>query len=189
MGHGVEEVQVTEVLNLRPFIDVHRLHPDPRLVSLITLFVCRGPAYVEAHEESVTSGRERNCAGLVTRRSWSIEWLGFTLRRSDRLTRRVVILSLSLSSDTLVLHSTIMLRIVKSPSLSLMKRSLATHTATGPPTVVAAPSMRHDWSKEEVKRIYDAPLLDLVFRSASVHRQHHDPSKIQLCTLMNIKSK
>ena len=77
---------------------------------------------------------------------------------------------------------TIMLRITKSPSFSLLKRSLATHTAATPPT-------RHDWTKEEVKRIYDAPLLDLVFRSAGVHRQHHDPSKIQLCTLMNIKSK
>jgi biotin synthase len=82
----------------------------------------------------------------------------------------------------------IMLRIVKPQSLSLLKRSLATHTATGPPAIVAADPMRHDWTKEEVKRIYDAPLLDLVFRSASVHRQHHDPSKIQLCTLMNIKS-
>jgi biotin synthase len=40
-----------------------------------------------------------------------------------------------------------------------------------------------------VQQIYDTPLLDLVFRSASVHRQHHDPTKIQLCTLMNIKSK
>ncbi|KAH9075774.1 biotin synthase [Lactarius deliciosus] len=56
------------------------------------------------------------------------------------------------------------------------------------PTLVAAPPTRHDWTKEEVQRIYDAPLLDLVFRAASVHRQHHDPSKIQLCTLMNIKS-
>ncbi|KAH9964494.1 biotin synthase [Russula dissimulans] len=47
---------------------------------------------------------------------------------------------------------------------------------------------RHDWTKEEVKRIYDTPLLNLVFRAASVHRQHHDPTKVQLCTLMNIKS-
>jgi hypothetical protein len=39
-----------------------------------------------------------------------------------------------------------------------------------------------------VKEIFNGPLLDLVFRSASVHRQHHDPSKVQLCTLMNIKS-
>jgi biotin synthase len=73
-------------------------------------------------------------------------------------------------------------------SLSLLKRSLATHAATTSSTVAAAPPTRHDWTKEEVKRIYDTPLLDLVFRAAGVHRQYHDPSKVQLCTLMNIKS-
>ncbi|KAH9060833.1 biotin synthase [Lactarius vividus] len=81
-----------------------------------------------------------------------------------------------------------MLRIVTSPRFTLLARSLATHASSTAPTLVTAPPTRHDWTKEEVQRIYDAPLLDLVFRAASVHRQHHDPSKIQLCTLMNIKS-
>ena len=61
-----------------------------------------------------------------------------------------------------------------------LRRALATH-APPPPT-------RHSWTRKEIQGIYDTPLLDLVFRAASVHRQHHDPSKIQLCTLMNIKS-
>lgn len=87
-----------------------------------------------------------------------------------------------------VLHFIIMMRITKYPRSSLWRRSLATHTTTGPPTAVAAPPTRHDWTKEEVQRIFDTPLLDLVFRSATVHRQYHDPTKIQLCTLMNIKS-
>ena len=84
-----------------------------------------------------------------------------------------------------------MLRIAasRSPRSSLLSRSLATHTATKVPiAAAAAPATRYDWTKEEVKQIYDTPLLDLVFRAAGVHRQHHDPSKIQLCTLMNIKS-
>jgi len=81
-----------------------------------------------------------------------------------------------------------MLRIVASPRISLLRRSLATHTATTALTGTEAPPTRHDWTKEEVKRIYDTPLLDLVFRAASVHRQCHDPTKVQLCTLMNIKS-
>ena len=83
-----------------------------------------------------------------------------------------------------------MLRIAtsRSPRSSLLSRSLATHTATKVPIAAAALPTRHDWTKEEVKQIYDTPLLDLVFRAAYVHRQHHDPSKIQLCTLMNIKS-
>jgi hypothetical protein len=82
-----------------------------------------------------------------------------------------------------------MLRIVVSPRFPLLVRSLATHAATTAPTPVSASPTRYDWTKEEVQRIYDSPLLDLVFRAASVHRQHHDPSKVQLCTLMNIKSK
>lgn len=68
--------------------------------------------------------------------------------------------------------------------LSQLSRTLATHATPVAPSA----STRHDWSKQEIQRIYDSPLLDLVFRAASVHRQHHDPTKIQLCTLMNIKS-
>jgi len=62
---------------------------------------------------------------------------------------------------------------------------LATHVTH---TSSSLPHTRHDWTKQEIQTIYDTPLLELVFRSASVHRQHHDPSKIQLCTLMNIKT-
>ncbi|PPQ71612.1 hypothetical protein CVT26_010547 [Gymnopilus dilepis] len=64
-------------------------------------------------------------------------------------------------------------------------RSLATHAA---PINSSRPVTRHDWKKEEIQKIYDTPLLDLVFRAASVHRQYQDPNKIQLCTLMNIKT-
>ncbi|KAI0034948.1 biotin synthase [Vararia minispora EC-137] len=71
------------------------------------------------------------------------------------------------------------------PSSSL-RRGLATH-ATADVVAAAPPKTRHDWMREEIQKIYDSPLLDLVFRASSVHRQHHDPGKIQLCTLMNIK--
>jgi hypothetical protein len=49
------------------------------------------------------------------------------------------------------------------------------------------PSQRKSWRREEIQQLYDAPLMDLIFRAATVHRQFHDPSKIQLCTLLNIK--
>ncbi|KAF9472464.1 biotin synthase [Pholiota conissans] len=68
-----------------------------------------------------------------------------------------------------------------------LARSLATHAA--PPTrSTSQATIRHDWKKEEIQAIYDTPLLELVFRSASVHRENNDPSKVQLCTLMNIKT-
>lgn len=61
-------------------------------------------------------------------------------------------------------------------------RLFASHAAS---SLKATP---HTWKRGEIQEIYDRPLLDLVYRAASVHREHHDPSKIQLCTLMNIKS-
>ncbi|GAA97873.1 hypothetical protein E5Q_04553 [Mixia osmundae IAM 14324] len=48
--------------------------------------------------------------------------------------------------------------------------------------------LRKRWQRAEIQEIYDSPLMELIFRSATVHRQHHDPSKIQLCTLLNIKT-
>ncbi|PFH49215.1 hypothetical protein AMATHDRAFT_63594 [Amanita thiersii Skay4041] len=78
-----------------------------------------------------------------------------------------------------------MLRLYLTSSARPLVRSLATHATSSSPI---PPVTRHTWKKEEVKEIYDSPLLDLVFRAASVHRQHQDHSKIQLCTLMNIKS-
>ncbi|KZP32229.1 biotin synthase [Athelia psychrophila] len=62
-------------------------------------------------------------------------------------------------------------------------RTLATHAPSA-----GAPATRHTWAKQEIQQIYDTPLLQLVFRAAGEHRVHHDPSKIQLCTLMNIKT-
>lgn len=46
---------------------------------------------------------------------------------------------------------------------------------------------RHDWTRKEVSDIYNSPLLELVFRSANVHRACHPKNSVQLCTLMNIK--
>lgn len=66
-----------------------------------------------------------------------------------------------------------------------LARALATHASPSRP---ATSALRHDWKKEEIHKIYDTPLLELVFRAASVHREHNDATKVQLCTLMNIKS-
>jgi biotin synthase len=41
---------------------------------------------------------------------------------------------------------------------------------------------------EELKRVYDLPLPELIFRAASVHRAHHDPTDVQRCALLSIKT-
>lgn len=47
---------------------------------------------------------------------------------------------------------------------------------------------RSDWTKSEVRELFEKPLLDLVFQAASIHREHHDPNEVQRCTLLSIKT-
>lgn len=48
--------------------------------------------------------------------------------------------------------------------------------------------IRHDWSAEEIRAVYDTPLMDLVYRAAGVHREFHDPAEVQVCKLISIKT-
>jgi biotin synthase len=47
---------------------------------------------------------------------------------------------------------------------------------------------RHDWSDAEIRAIHDLPLPELLHRAQLVHRAHHDPTRVQLCTLLSIKT-
>jgi len=48
--------------------------------------------------------------------------------------------------------------------------------------------LRHDWSIGEIAQIHNSPLLDLIYRAATLHRRHHDPAEIQVCKLISIKT-
>jgi len=48
--------------------------------------------------------------------------------------------------------------------------------------------LRNDWTIEEVNDIYNQPLLELVHRAATVHRQYNDTGEVQVCTLLSIKT-
>jgi len=47
---------------------------------------------------------------------------------------------------------------------------------------------RHDWTREEVRELFGLPFPDLIFRAAKVHREHFDPSEVQISTLLSIKT-
>lgn len=47
---------------------------------------------------------------------------------------------------------------------------------------------KYDWTREEILKIYQKPLLDLVFEAASVHRKHHNPNEVQMSSLLSIKT-
>ena len=48
--------------------------------------------------------------------------------------------------------------------------------------------IRNNWTKEEISGIYNSPLLDLIYRAASVHRENNDYSEVQISSLLSIKT-
>jgi len=48
--------------------------------------------------------------------------------------------------------------------------------------------IRHDWTLPEVRALYDLPLLELVHRAQTVHREAFADNKVQLCSLLSIKT-
>ncbi|KAG0664863.1 biotin synthase [Monosporozyma unispora] len=47
---------------------------------------------------------------------------------------------------------------------------------------------KHDWTRAELTSIYEASLLELVHNAQLQHRKFHQPNKVQMCTLMSIKT-
>lgn len=75
---------------------------------------------------------------------------------------------------------------------TLATATLATDTlatklmADLPPMTKSAP--RHDWSLDEILGLLAQPFIDLVFQAQAVHRDHFDPNRIQVSTLLSIKT-
>lgn len=44
------------------------------------------------------------------------------------------------------------------------------------------------WSVEEIQALFDLPFNDLLYRAQTVHRQHFDANRVQLSTLLSIKT-
>lgn len=49
-------------------------------------------------------------------------------------------------------------------------------------------SPRSDWTKEQINEIYHTPLMELIHQAQIKHRKFHNPSEVQLCTLLSIKT-
>ncbi len=48
--------------------------------------------------------------------------------------------------------------------------------------------IRNDWQQQEITALMAMPFNDLLFKAQSIHRQFHDPQKIQISTLLSIKT-
>jgi biotin synthase len=49
-------------------------------------------------------------------------------------------------------------------------------------------AVRRDWTKPEIAQIYQLPFHELMYRAATVHRMYWNPSEVQQCTLLSIKT-
>ena len=63
---------------------------------------------------------------------------------------------------------------------------VATIETEAPSPVPGAP--RHDWSPAAVEALFALPFGDLIFRAQTVHRCHFDANRVQMSTLLSIKT-
>ena len=54
--------------------------------------------------------------------------------------------------------------------------------------MIMTTDIRKDWIIDDIYDIYNTPLLELVFRAASIHRKYNNTAEVQVCTLLSIKT-
>ena len=50
------------------------------------------------------------------------------------------------------------------------------------------PHARHDWTRPQAEAMLNQPFNDLLFAAQQAHRQHFDPNRVQVSTLLSIKT-
>jgi biotin synthase len=48
--------------------------------------------------------------------------------------------------------------------------------------------IKNNWTIEEVSEIYHSPVMELMFRAATVHHQYQATGEVQVCTLLSVKT-
>ncbi len=49
-------------------------------------------------------------------------------------------------------------------------------------------TIRHDWELDEIESFLGQPFNDLMFQAQSVHRAYFDPNRVQMSSLLSIKT-
>jgi biotin synthase len=49
-------------------------------------------------------------------------------------------------------------------------------------------ALRHDWTRQELRDLFAVPFPELIFHAQTIHRAHFDPCKVQISTLLSIKT-
>src|SRR4051812_25717689 len=56
------------------------------------------------------------------------------------------------------------------------------------PRDIGPGAVRHDWTRQEVRALFELPFPELIFRAQTIHRRHFDPNEVQISTLLSIKT-
>jgi biotin synthase len=56
------------------------------------------------------------------------------------------------------------------------------------PLTIPALELRHDWSTAEIQSLLELPLMDLLWRAQAVHRQANPGYRVQLASLLSVKT-
>ena len=57
-----------------------------------------------------------------------------------------------------------------------------------PDTAMNSGEIRQDWTQDEAEALFALPFADLIFLAQSVHRSYFDPNKVQISTLLSVKT-
>jgi biotin synthase len=49
-------------------------------------------------------------------------------------------------------------------------------------------AVRHDWTREEMRSLFELSFPELIFHAQRIHRLHFDPTEVQMSTLISIKT-
>src|SRR5450432_4938200 len=49
-------------------------------------------------------------------------------------------------------------------------------------------ALRHDWTRVEIRALFELPFPELLFRAQKIHRLHFDPAEVQVSTLLSVKT-
>lgn len=64
----------------------------------------------------------------------------------------------------------------------------ASRVADATPEALTAPPIRHDWTVAEIQALLELPLMDLLWRAQAVHRAANPGYRVQLASLLSVKT-
>ncbi|KAE8228816.1 hypothetical protein CF326_g6241 [Tilletia indica] len=106
---------------------------------------------------------------------------------SARFLSRAIVSGASPSTSLLSSSSTRTAAAARCPSLIFARGRAAAVDTPAYSSAAGTTEDRPQWTRSQVSELYNSPLLELIFRSATVHRLQQPHNRVQLCTLMNIK--